>query len=184
MTLMPIDLHPSSLQTIHFFQQTPAATSATVNQDNRLWVSLEPVRTHFSEIELAKEMLDQFSSLPENWDGYGALPISPSTIDNVKRALDVVCRAAPIPEFTPNPNGTLSCEWESPEGHAHLEIGMTRFSFYVSPKAGASIPGDGQAIDVSSQIGTYVAALLFPNRNLARAVTPITYNQPRPSFAA
>jgi hypothetical protein len=179
-----MDLHPSSFQAVQFFQQTPAAIGAIATQDNRLWVSLEPARTHFSEIELAKEMVDQFSDLPENWDGYGALPISPATIANVKRALDTVCRAAPIPELTPNPNGTLSCEWESPEGYAQLEIGMTRFSFYVSPKAGASIPGDGQAIDVSPEIGTFVAALLFPNRNVARAVTAITYNQPRPPFAA
>jgi hypothetical protein len=76
------------------------------------------------------EVLYALAALPENWDGYGALHISAETIHNARRALNVLAHA-PLPEITPNPNGTISFEWETESSEAHLEIGKTRYSFYA-----------------------------------------------------
>lgn len=110
-----------------------------------------------------------------NWDGYGALPISVETKTNALSAIRSILPVAPTPEINPNPNGTLSFEWESREGKAHMEIGRTRYSFYVSPRVGIPILFEGSADDVNRIHGTLVASLLFPPAMAAGTMTAIRY---------
>ena len=48
-------------------------------------------------------------------------------------------------EITPNSNGTVSFEWQSPFGHANLEIKLTRYSFFVKFALGGQTPLYGPA---------------------------------------
>lgn len=119
-------------------------------------------RTSFHEEFAAHRLLQQISQLPANWDAFGAAPIQQNTAVNAHCALNVLLLYAPVPDITPNTNGTVSFEWETQFGHAHLEIGLTRYSFYVQLSNGATIPLGGSASALPSSIGSVISALLFP----------------------
>jgi hypothetical protein len=128
-----------------------------------------------AELPVAKAVIEQVAFTEPNWDGYGALPISVETKDNALNALQNLLRVAPTPDISPNPNGTLSFEWESGEGKAHMEIGRTQYSFYVSPRVGTPVLFEGLADDVSRLHGTMVASFLFPPAIAAGTTTNIRF---------
>ena len=129
-----------------------------------------------AEIIVAKLKIENFALMLENWDGYGALPISPATKQNAIDALEVILRDAPTPDIIPNPNGTLSFEWETPQGIGHFEIGRTKFSFYIKSRLSAQpIFADGQASQFNDDIGKLVSDFLFPAGHGAEPMTKISY---------
>lgn len=74
-----------------------------------------------------------FKKLKDGWLGKDSLGIPAET---AQRVLDVAktlekIEGLPNPELTPNPNGTISLEWESARGEAYLEYGKTRLSAFV-----------------------------------------------------
>ena len=129
----------------------------------------------WAEIPLAKAKVEEISVMPENWDGYGAMQFSAETKDNALLALDIILAVAPMPDITPNPNGTISFEWESSYGVGHLEIGRTKYSFYIKPASGNPMFSDGFANQISSEIGNWVSSLLFPSQNCADTMTKISF---------
>ncbi len=174
---MPLDL--PHLVDVHFSQQPPAIVQAwqPAPSQGGVWYPHSST-VSWGELMNSRHHIDQLASMPTDWDGYGALPISQETKLNALRALDVVTRRAPVPDIVPNSNGTLSFEWETAAGFGHLEIGQTRFSFHLKPNAvgSKSILADGQAADIPMNIGAYVSAVLFPERLLANAVTQIVFS--------
>jgi len=46
-----------------------------------------------------------------NWDGYGALPISPTTYDEAVRFLNALPSWMPTPEIVPEPDGDIGFDW-------------------------------------------------------------------------
>ena len=82
-------------------------------------------------LNLVFKRLEQLGSLPANWDGEDANPIHPQTLNNCRSIIPVAVGILPKPEVDPNPNGTISFEWETPEGFAHLEVGRTFFAVFV-----------------------------------------------------
>jgi hypothetical protein len=115
----------------------------------------------FAEFEAARFAIRQ-AFAQQNWDGYGALPIGDETKKNALGALNHLETLTCAPEITSNPNGTLSFEWESNRGFGQLEIGRTRYSFYVQPQSGSPLLNSGDASEVSSAVGLLVDALLYP----------------------
>lgn len=107
----------------------------------------------------------ELAALPEDWDGYGAPRISTETAKNTVGALKVLLAKAPAPDIMPNPNGTLSLEWESLKGVADLEIGRTRFSFYIKPSVGVPILKDGLADNIDRDIGELIGSVLFSEQS-------------------
>jgi hypothetical protein len=128
-----------------------------------------------AEFPVAQATIEQMAFTESNWDGYGALAISTQTKDNALSAIRNILPVAPTPEISPNPNGTLSFEWETTEGKAHMEIGRTRYSFYVSPRVGVPILFEGAVHDVSRIHGSLVASFLFPPAIAVGTMTPIRY---------
>lgn len=47
----------------------------------------------------------------ENWDGYGALPVSQATYDEAVRFLNALPSWLPTPEIVPEPDGDIGFEW-------------------------------------------------------------------------
>lgn len=124
----------------------------------------------------AENQIEKFGRMPEGWDGYGALPISIVTKHNSLEALRGVSVYPPAPEITPNSNGTLSFEWETELGVAHLELGQTRLSFYVNLVSGDPVFLDASCDDLliaSLNIGFLVSIKLFPMRYAMASVTDI-----------
>jgi len=127
----------------------------------------------WAEVAEAKERLREYASMPENWDGYGALRISEETTKNSIAAVEGILRQAPVPDISPNPNGTISLEWESTWGVAHLEIGRTKFSFYVKSGSGNPYFADGLADQIPADIGQLISRMLFPPQNMANTMTSV-----------
>ena len=116
-----------------------------------------------AESAIAERILTEIGSLPPDWDGYGALPMVASTVDNARGALFSLLLMVPLPDITPNPNGTISFEWETNRIIAALEIGATRFSFFLRPRAGRPAYAAGDAALISQHgIGQMIATYLFP----------------------
>ena len=109
----------------------------------------------------ANDVLDQLADMPANWDGYGALRIHPDTIANAKRAVERLWKHIPAADITPNPNGTMSLEWESDRGTAYLELGRTKFSFYIKPRGGGITTLEGEASDLP-QLADYIVVTVYP----------------------
>jgi len=81
------------------------------------------------------DMIDELASLGPNWDGEGAVPIPPQTLDNTRRLLSAFSRfpagfPAP-PEITPNPNGTVSLDWSNERGWVTVEVGRSTFTIVL-----------------------------------------------------
>lgn len=63
-------------------------------------------------------ILDSFADLKEDWDSYGASPISQVAIDRAKEALNVL-RGLTY-HIAPLPDGGVQLEWKSE--HYYLEV--------------------------------------------------------------
>lgn len=115
----------------------------------------------FAETESLKQSIDAVSFETPNWDGYDALAVSGETKRNAMAAINALAATVP-PTVASNPNGTLSFEWETEHGIGQLEIGKTRYSFYVKPSEGRAILVDGEASKISSFLGAFVDEVLYP----------------------
>ena len=78
------------------------------------------------------ERLDHLCQLQDDWDGYGAIrPLS----ECLNHALEIVRNKKINLDFLtdiyPNPNGTLSLEWEQDDNEIGLELGKEEFSFFA-----------------------------------------------------
>jgi hypothetical protein len=118
-----------------------------------------PIADTFS----AESRLKELAALGGNWDGYGAAALSPTTVGNAKLLVQSILDTVPLPEISPNPNGTISLEWEAERGYAALEIGQTRYSFFLNPSDGTApsyLAGPVSEVDGAS-LGQFIAARLF-----------------------
>ncbi len=101
-------------------------------------------------IELIRE-IESFSSLPEDWDGEGALEIAPAAVRTAIQFIQRLTPSTSLPVAYPNPNGTLTLFWRWRDGRAELEIGRTRHSWVVVDRSGStpkrtSCSGDNQQV--------------------------------------
>lgn len=154
------------------FESTQASTSVSLFQFGaEAQLTVPPylgfarqvqLRPSFYQEFAAHQLLHHLKDLGEDWDGYGAAPIHADTILNAHRALSEFLLSVPVPEIVPNSNGTVSFEWETSLGSANIEIGLTRFSFYLKPSHGPIIPVDGSSNEIPPVLGSVISALLFP----------------------
>jgi hypothetical protein len=92
-----------------------------------------------AEMQSLLAYVESMRGLQENWDGYGAEGISLKVVTCTKFIVSLVNRlqyqALPLPEISPETNGTISLTWESGKGEAYLEIGETRAAGYIRSAA-------------------------------------------------
>lgn len=116
-----------------------------------------------------RAIVEEISRLPVNWDGFGALAITPEVRSNALSALQAILPEVQQPEISPTVNGTIAFEWESPRGIAQLEIGVTRYSFFVARSDAEPVLMDGEAHGIRREIGRLVRNNLFlPQKEGAR----------------
>ena len=111
-------------------------------------------------------------NLQENWDGYGGLPVDQMTVENAKSVIQRLALRLPAPEISPNPNGTISMEWTSPNAQAHLEIGMTRFSFFLKKPAASPLLREGDANDAWI-VSSLIEHAILPFRPASKTINSI-----------
>ena len=126
-----------------------------------------PAATRIEQAKSARLSIKELADLRENWDGYGAAPISEQTRDNALRFVNLIEAAPyglPAPEICPKPNGTISFEWETPRVEAYLEIGNTRYSGFVSidHQPAALLEGYAESMDQQIVAVVHTAMSLTP----------------------
>lgn len=77
---------------------------------------------------LVIHLLDAYSALNKNWDGYGAEPIDPKIIDRAKQMLDGL---AVMPDVYPTSNSTIQFEFERGEDYLEVEIEKDCFKILI-----------------------------------------------------
>ena len=82
--------------------------------------------------ESAQDEIRALANYMDDWDGYGAIrPLS----ECLNHALEIVRNKKINLDFLtdiyPNPNGTLSLEWEQDDNEIGLELGKEEFSFFA-----------------------------------------------------
>ncbi|HSO82084.1 hypothetical protein [Thiocapsa sp.] len=107
------------------FQYSPRETASTLTQP----------RDHAA----CWSLLDELSRLAPNWDAYGAEPIAARCMANTRCVLTALPAGIPSPEITPNPNGTLTLDWETEDQALSLELGATRFSTFWESRTGTKM---------------------------------------------
>lgn len=73
------------------------------------------------------ERIRSFSSLPQNWDSYGAQPLSPVAIATVDHILVQSLRLpiyddGAVVDAVPSPDGGVLVEWESQSSRFQLRV--------------------------------------------------------------
>jgi hypothetical protein len=119
-----------------------------------------------------KEEIDQLESLEANWDGYDADAISEQACGAARSFLASLPSSFETPDLSPNPTGTISMEWTTTGGKAQLELGKTKFSFYVRPTGGGTMYHKGE-LSHTDQVYAFLSVLYYSPRPLA--ITSIQY---------
>ena len=127
----------------------------------------------------AFEQLKVFSTLDNNWDGYGGSRISEQAIRHARALLYTQLYShaqLALPEITPTPNGTLVIEWQGQQGEAAVEIGNTRVSGVIKGENSPMICIAGESATLSNHLPTFIAPFLNPVSAKASAITPVEYD--------
>lgn len=151
-----LDLAPSDTTAISTFSLSEPQVSISAPPPpaqywfNRAFESLRSASSLLFEQEKLQRELDELANLPDNWNGEGAVRISPRVVARTRSLLASIIVDHPSPELTPNPNGTISLEWDCANRFLHLEIGERDFSILLGqeghPPQGAQgfgLPGKG-----------------------------------------
>ena len=141
-----------------------------------------PAATRIEQAKSARLAIKELADLKENWDGYGAAPISKQTRDNALRFVNVIEAAPyglPAPEICPKPNGTISFEWETPRIEAYLEIGNTRYSGFVSTDHQPPALLEGYAESLDQQIVAVVHTAMSLTAAHPASITEIHSTVPK-----
>jgi len=78
----------------------------------------------------AYERVDHLSMLRKDWDGYGALPISPKVLRNIKATLMISDNADWLHwSISPDSNATLGLQ--STKHNTLISLGAQEFSYYA-----------------------------------------------------
>lgn len=124
------------------------------------------------------QQLSQLEALPHGWDGDDAEQIAEGAVRGGKSF--VMAFTGPASAIIPSASGTVVLEWDSPLGEAVLEIGQTRFSFYISPNHGNPIfrKGSTDALSLSApDMADLIEGQLFPSIRGSSAMSKPTYGQ-------
>jgi hypothetical protein len=84
--------------------------------------------------DMIKKRVNDLASLPYNWDGYNGISALDKVCENVYQLLPMLNSTYIdlITDLFPNPNGTLTVEWETNDNEKiSLEIGEYNYSFFV-----------------------------------------------------
>lgn len=58
----------------------------------------------------------------EDWDGYGALPVSEDANYEARKILQLLPSSVPMPEVLPEPSGDIGLEWRKGRNHFVISV--------------------------------------------------------------
>jgi hypothetical protein len=140
------------------------------------------IATRLEEAKTALHSIDEFASLEENWDGYGASPISSQVRGHAQRFIKMIEASSsglPVPEVSPMPSGTISFEWETQNTEAYLEIGNTRYSGFIKTNRQQTVFLQGLAEDLDQQTVSLIQRAISAPAKPTAPITEIYTQQAR-----
>lgn len=110
-----------------------------------------------------RKRLAELATLPVNWDGEGAEPLSNLTLTNARNIALLLSGKTRFPEITPNAGDTITFEWESSAGSALMEIGHATYSFWMKTRNGEQAMDAGKLASEAdiAALGTKIERKLF-----------------------
>lgn len=147
--------------TLELPEEQPASIDAALS-----WYLHSPPSFLSSAPAGVEEIIDaiaQLRGLGADWDGYGALPVAEQALHEAEQlamATSLITREIGVPEVSPNSNGTVSFEWETPRGDAYAEVGNTEASAFVRGRLTPTYYLSGSPTDLSLTLPTMLRALL------------------------
>ena len=98
----------------------------TISEELAKSDSIEPTRTE------ARNKVLAIANYRSDWDGYGAIrPLTECLSHALDFLSDEQLNVEYLTDIYPNPNGTISLEWEQGDNEIGLELGNREFSYYV-----------------------------------------------------
>lgn len=88
--------------------------------------------------ELVLSELYRYASLPSDWNGEGAVPLSSRTVEEAKEFIGKFPENLPLPSPMLSPDGSLGFYWDFQEGYVDIEISE---SGLISVYARSRVPG-------------------------------------------
>lgn len=90
-----------------------AASSDTIRDYEEIIADISNKVTLWHEHQSAFESLTELygECVLENWDGYGANPITLETYSEATRLLSMISSFVPMPDIVPEPDGGIGLEW-------------------------------------------------------------------------
>lgn len=164
-------LFMSSFMIVPLVREGATSTLSHVKQHFTYPAFAPAFQASAADLMNAEEEINSYSELEDDWDGYGARALDPKTIQNALSAATRLIGRAPLPDLTPNSNGTISMEWESADGLAHLEIGKSRYAFFIRMKNGERYIRDGSAEDVPHFLGDSITKSMYTAPESAPTMT-------------
>jgi hypothetical protein len=131
-----------------------------------------PPRAVTAQAATIQQLIEGLGKLQENWDGYGALPVTHESCVFAQGLVAIAPAMMPNPEVTPTSNGTIGLEWESRNGDAYLEIGRTRYSGHIQLRNGKTIYIEGLSANLGQEELAVIRQLLYASSG-AEALTNI-----------
>jgi hypothetical protein len=118
-------------------------------------------------------IMDGVANLPDGWYGGGSKRISREVIERTRKIVSMISATPGMadPELTPNPNGTISLEWESPMGEVYLEIGKTRMNGFYQIIGSGPMTIPDMPLATPTFLGS-INELLYPAQ-----IQPVSYRQ-------
>jgi hypothetical protein len=94
-----------------------------------------------------KNEIHNFQKLENNWDGYNAIPVKEEAGSIAGKFISLLDSylVDKISDIFPNPHGTITIEWESPNNEKlSMEIGQNNYSYFVTQKNRQPILANGE----------------------------------------
>lgn len=105
-----------------------------------------------------------FRTLCENWDGHNAIPLEVKAASNALLLVDLLGERSfeNVKEIYPNPNGTITFEWNNNLNEVlNIEIGIETMSYYVEIIGKNTVYADQKLIssNEANRVAEYISIL-------------------------
>jgi hypothetical protein len=128
----------------------------------------------------ARHLIESFSGLENNWDGYGGLAISESARSVARNFIDIIAATPtnlPEPEVAPTSAGTISIEWETDRAEAYIEIGNTKFSGFVKTEGQEPLYLEGRLNELDQRAIALIQDAILPPVMSSEPISQIRFDE-------
>lgn len=144
---------PSTPSNVNYFDTTGVCIQSqpySVAKDT-VQYSLDGLQN--SKFDIIRKKINSFGSLEENWNFYGATPLSHKTISNALLVLD---KLNYLPEAFPTPRNSVQFEYKTEKGYLEIEIYEKSIDIYVEFANGEEIEQNDVSLEKLKKLVTQI----------------------------